>query len=158
MAAVLAVALVAAASCGFEDRNDFRMRSPTMEPTIEEGDIVTATMVEPGEYQPHASDVVVFHAPSDWGSSPGDPPRIYRVIAVPGDTVSCCDRAGRVLHNGTALREPYLAPDGEPPVAFEPLTVPAGHIFVLGDNRELANDSAHNGPLPLSTVIGVVED
>ncbi|XVV15062.1 signal peptidase I [Actinoplanes sp. CA-131856] len=158
LAAVLAVALVTAGSCGLDDRKNYRMSSASMKPTLEEGDLVTADMVEPGRYRPHAGDLVVFDAPSSWGSSPGDPPRIYRVIAVPGDTVGCCDTAGRVLRNGAALHEPYLAANGEPPVTFDPLTVPAGHLFLLGDNRGLANDSAHNGTLPLTTVIGVVRN
>ncbi|MEV6301230.1 signal peptidase I [Actinoplanes sp. NPDC051861] len=158
LTAVLALALLATASCGSDDRNDYRISSVAMEPTLAVGDVVTAKMVEPGEYQPHTGDLVVFEAPDSWGGSAGDPPRIYRVIAVPGDTVSCCDTTGRVLHNGTALSEPYLADKGEPPPAFDLLTVPAGHVFLLGDNRAQANDSAHNGPLSLTTVIGVVEN
>ncbi|MEU4624281.1 signal peptidase I [Actinoplanes sp. NPDC023801] len=156
LAAVLALALVASGSCGFDNVKKYRINSPAMKPTLTEGDIVTADMIEPGEYRPHAGDLVVFDAPGSWGAEPGDPPRIHRVIAVPGDTVSCCDPAGRVLHNGAALKEPYIAANGEPPVTFDPLTVPDGHIFVLGDNRGIANDSAYNGPLALTGVIGVL--
>jgi signal peptidase I len=36
------------------------------------------------------------------------------------------------------------------------ITVPAAHIFVLGDNMGIANDSRTVGPLPLADLIGVV--
>jgi signal peptidase I len=37
---------------------------------------------------------------------------------------------------------------------FEKTTVPEGHCFVLGDNRDLSLDSRHFGSIPLDSIIG----
>ena len=63
---------------------------------------------------------------------------IKRVIAIPGDTVEV--RGGLVYLNGTALDEPYV-PEGTSMPALEPVTIPPGHVFVMGDNRDVSQDS-----------------
>ncbi|HEX6075081.1 MAG TPA: signal peptidase I [Micromonosporaceae bacterium] len=95
---------------------------------------------------------------------PGEKDFIKRVIAVSGDTVACCDAGGRVTVNGHPLRESYIfedALDDVPPSAtecrsreFKPVTVPPGHIFVLGDHRIVSQDSRCQGPVPIENVIG----
>ncbi|GIJ61238.1 hypothetical protein Vau01_087540 [Virgisporangium aurantiacum] len=80
--------------------------------------------------------------------------RIRRVIGLPGDTVECRD--GRVHRNGTVLDEPYLA-DGAR-TDCEPTTVPAGSLYVLGDNRSISTDSRHEGTVAMASVVGRVVD
>jgi len=100
-------------------------------------------------------------------SQPGEKDFIKRVIGLPGDTVQCCDPAGHVMVNGKALDESaYLPPERDsaleaPPTpgecgprVFAPVTVPAGQIFVMGDNREVSQDSRCQGPVPIENVIG----
>jgi signal peptidase I len=155
----LAMFLTACGSIGDGARDKrYQVGSRAMEPTIAEGSTVTATVVKPGEYQPSRGDIVMFDPPASLGWNPDGRPRILRVVAVPGDTIACCDVQGRVTRNGTPQDEPYVNPsEFEPPTAFAPITVPAGELFLLGDYRGVANDSSHNGTLPVATVIGVVD-
>lgn len=87
-----------------------------------------------------------------FGPSNADPV-VKRVIAVGGDEVECCGDGGLVLVNGEPLDEPYLGSDlpfdggvldcASAPRSerrFPPLTVPAGHYLMLGDNRANSSD------------------
>jgi signal peptidase I len=72
---------------------------------------------------------------------------IKRVVGLPGDSVACCDASGRISVNDQPLEEEsylYVGPDGvqvkPSQIRFE-VVVPAGRIFVLGDNRTHSRDS-----------------
>jgi signal peptidase I len=75
-----------------------------------------------------------------------------RVIGLPGDTIEC--RAGTVYRDGTALAEPYLETPATTNDCGAPLTVPAGEVFVLGDHREVSQDSRQWGTIPQDAVDG----
>ena len=104
-------------------------------------------------------DIVVFKYPED-------PERdfIKRVIGLPGETVEL--RRKGVYINGQPIDEaPYhlklkypAPPEGAPQQdmldAFGPKTVPAGHLFVMGDNRDDSLDSRYWNFLPLNYVKG----
>jgi signal peptidase I len=86
---------------------------------------------------------------------------VKRVIGLPGETVWCCDTAGRVVVDGQPLAEPYLAgrrASGEPFRA----EVPAGRVWLLGDNRAASRDSRAfpgapgGGTVAMAAVIGRV--
>jgi signal peptidase I len=92
---------------------------------------------------------------------------IKRVIGVPGDHVACCNASGDVTINGVALNEQsYLYPGNSPGSAPSPtaghfnLTVPPGRLWVLGDHRQISDDSRlhsqdpDDGTIPESAVIG----
>jgi signal peptidase I len=77
---------------------------------------------------------------------------IKRVIGLEGEVVEA--RNGRVLVNGRELVEPYL-PDDVATADFGPVTVPADHVFVLGDNRGSSADSRFGlGPVPVEEIVG----
>ncbi|HEX5401435.1 MAG TPA: signal peptidase I [Pseudonocardiaceae bacterium] len=139
---------------------------------------------------PGPGDVIVFKGPPGWAESEfnvqessnvvvrwlrqfgssigiGAPPEydlVKRVIAVGGQTVSCCDKQNRVLVDGKPLNEPYiywmpgLSPTQE---SFPPVTIPKGDLWVMGDNRNNSFDSRFQaggglkGVVPSGDVIGI---
>ncbi|XVS63208.1 signal peptidase I [Actinosynnema sp. CA-299493] len=141
------------------------------------------TDIEPGE-------VVVFRGPETWGNNdfnsgrsdnpivagiqsvaslvglapPDERDFVKRVIAVGGQTVECCDDQHRVKVDGKPLDEPYIywqpgtSPENHDP--FEPVKVPEGHLWVMGDNRTNSTDSRKQGggglagTVPEDNVIG----
>lgn len=79
---------------------------------------------------------------------------VKRVVAMEGEELEIKD--GKVYVNGQALEEEYLHGDytaGENP-AYTKLTIPEGHVYVLGDNRFVSKDSRTFGPVPLSKIEG----
>ncbi len=97
-------------------------------------------------------------------SQPGQKDFIKRVVGLPGDIVACCDVKGRVTVNGYPLAETYIfenSPVDVPPDAhecrsrrFDPVTVPEGQIFVMGDHRLVSQDARCQGPVPIDNIIG----
>ena len=80
---------------------------------------------------------------------------IKRVIGIPGDIISIKDDA--VYRNGERLVEPYTK-DGRTSGEMEPITVPNGAYFVMGDNREVSTDTRNElvGFVPRDKIIGKV--
>jgi len=97
--------------------------------------------------EPRRGDVVVLKAPS---GSEGD--FIKRVIGLPGDNVEIVN--GVIYINGTELVEPYVKRSFT--YSYPKLTVPENTYFVLGDNRDVSNDSHRWGPLEGDNIIGKV--
>ncbi|MDT7656971.1 MAG: signal peptidase, partial [Pseudonocardiales bacterium] len=85
---------------------------------------------------------------------------IKRVIAVGGQTVTCCDAQNRITVDGKPLNEPYIyyLPEAGPPTQsdFGPIKVPDGQLWVMGDSRNNSSDSRvpGHGPIPVANVIG----
>lgn len=136
----------------------FYVPSASMEPTLHgcPGCTDDRILVNRLAYEfsgPQRGDVVVFRGTGDWlPPGGGDRTLVKRVIAVAGDTVVCCDPAGRVQLNGQAVTEPYLGSDDHRP--FGPVTVTPGHLWVMGDNRSQSADSRDHGLITTDVVIG----
>ncbi|MGQ4512630.1 signal peptidase I [Streptomyces sp. DW26H14] len=131
----------------------------SMTPTINAGDKVLAQRVSGDDV--HRGDVVVFKD-AEWG----DLPLVKRVVGIGGDTVACCDKQGRLSVNGTALDEPYTdkaLDGGRAGGANFSAKVPAGELFMLGDERATSLDSRvhlqdkEQGSVPRSDVRGRVD-
>ncbi len=155
----------------------YRIPSAGMDVTLRVGDYLYATKPGYGARlpftntpvspyrRPNRGDVLIF-------GLPGNPDRnaIKRVIALPGETVEIRDRV--VFINRANLIENYvhffdsrvqsrdvIDPNIVPPGAgnmhnYGPVTVPEGHVFVLGDNRDNSEDSRYWGFLDLALVKG----
>ena len=127
--------------------------SGSMLPTLELQDRVLVEKLRPKLGQPlPLGTIVVFHPPEALLAAGYDPKAalIKRVVARSGDEVEV--KGGELYRNGAAVREPWLV---EPMhYRFGPVTVPAGNLLVLGDNRNASLDSHLWGPLPKEEVIG----
>lgn len=121
--------------------------SRSMEPTLQPGDyyILALNAYREGSV-PERGDIIVYY-------NYDGTPYVKRVIARGGETIILI--GGRVWLNGALLAEPYLK---ERPFPARPIavTVPQNHVFVLGDNRNLSEDSRDLGPIPLDRVMGRV--
>ena len=58
-----------------------------------------------------------------------------------------------VFVDGLPIDEPYLAPGSQMP-DFDQITVPAGEVLVMGDNRGNSTDSRSFGPIPEDEIVG----
>ena len=128
----------------------FFMRIPqvsglSMAPHISSGEIVLINTMAYKFAPPHRGDIIAFHH-----DGPTADTFIKRIIGLPGDSVRI-DR-GRVFVNGAALDEAYVRfPDER---SFPAVTVPAGSLYVLGDNRAASDDSRSWGFVPQDRVLG----
>ena len=92
-------------------------------------------------------DVVVFHYPRDPSKS-----FVKRVIGVAGDHVRI--NSGQVYVNGKPLEEDYVAPEYADQRSMAEIVVPPHCYFVLGDHRNMSNDSRDFGPVPAKDIYG----
>jgi signal peptidase I len=134
---------------------------------------------------PQPGDVVVFRGPDSWTNTefsvpesdnallnglqqfgsliglapPDEKDFVKRVIAVGGQTVQCCDSRDRVIVDGEPLDEPYIyyIPESrQRQDPFDPVTVPEGQLWLMGDSRNNSADSRApgHGTVPVDNVIG----
>lgn len=137
----------------------YRVPTGSMESTIEVGDQVLAEKVSINlGMGVKRGDIVVFHNPD--GTSDHDI-LVKRVIATAGQTVDL--RNGVVYVDDEPLDEPYVTGESYPlpaqaagVVVSFPYTVPAGHVWVMGDNRENSADSRYFGAVNEDDLIAVV--
>ena len=149
---LVAIALVIAIFVRFFIAEPRFIPSPSMVPTLAVGDRLLVEKVSYHLHLPNRGDIVVFAPPpqlQEYGYQASQA-FIKRVIGLPGQQVQVSQ--GKVYVNGEPLAENYVleAPQYEMP----PVTVPAGQLFVMGDNRNDSNDSHVWGFLPIENVIG----
>jgi signal peptidase I len=157
-----------------------------MLPTIKIGETVTVDRYAYRARQPALGDIVLFHPPSgaknflgtcgvaDEGESPSghyfsracDVPTpsewksetfIERVVGLPGDRIAM--KNGHVYRNGVREKDPYIAPCGGYPQGCnfpQPVVIPRGDYYMIGDNRCCSEDSRFWGPVRKSWIVGRV--
>jgi len=138
-----------------------RVEGFSMLPTLENGEyiLISRLSYKLGEF--HRGDIIVFRPPmypeaSTWQRLFGLPrfdnryeDYIKRIIGLPGEKVKMAD--GKVYINGVPLIEPYI---DTPANYANEWTVPAGELFMLGDNRNNSADSHAWGFLPEENILG----
>jgi signal peptidase I len=154
----------------------FYIPSGSMENTLQVDDKIIVNELQPSVFGLSRGDVVVFRDPGGWlppaapvaqnplagavdsaltfvglSASDSDDHLVKRVIGLPGDHVTCCSTDGRLTVDGVPIEEPYtIIPTGQTraaTLAFD-VTVPAGELWVMGDNRYDSQDSSRNQGLP----------
>ena len=147
----------------------YKHPSGSMMPTIGEGEHFVVTKLHERGVMPARGDLIVFRLP-------GNPSEVFvkRVLAIGGDTV--VDAPGAIVVNGAAWPRRACesasgpgqcwlerAPDGREYTILETpgvparrvtATVPAGQVWVRGDNRGNSHDSAAFGPVAVEDVLG----
>ena len=107
-----------------------------MAPTLHTGDHLCIQMVG---FFPKEGDIVVVAPEGDEGF-----PIIKRIIATEGQTVDIDYATSTVYVDGVALEEDYIKEarwDLYADNGVNHITVPEGHIYVMGDNRNGSSDS-----------------
>ena len=145
----------------------YRIPSPAMEPSILVGDFLFADTRAAARRMPQRNDVVIFPSLTQ-----PDLTLIKRVVGLPGDTL--LTRDGQLYRNGRAVAEPWIRPlssadsiplvqettklpsgaSGPTMLNWGPVLVPAGQLFVMGDNRPESYDSRFWGTLPADRIMG----
>jgi len=160
----------------------YKIPSGSMEPTLAVGQRVLVNRIGMRFEGPYVGEIVVFHPPAgadqeeshelpkcglysrpaDYRgaacdqTNPGEASVnfIKRIVAGPGDTISI--REGHVYRNGKREQDSYINPcGGKEECNFPtPIKIPAGHWFMMGDNRGESDDSRFWGPVPTGWIIG----
>jgi len=139
----------------------FRIPSESMEDTLLVGDFLFANKLLygpklpfldvrlPAIRDPKPGDIIIFRFPQD--------PKIdyiKRCVATEGQTVELIDN--QLFVDGVMREETHTKYvfGSRPDRHFGPFTVPPGHIFMMGDNRDNSADSRAWGPLDKKLIAG----
>jgi signal peptidase I len=143
----------------------FIVDGPSMQPNFWNRERIIVNKILYDIRQPQRGEVIVFHVPQEGRDF------IKRVIGLPGETVKV--EGDKVFINGKQIAENYLKDAYEkahavgdlynrndndrsnfPNSQFPDGVVPAGMLFVMGDNRSNSEDSRMIGYIPIDRIVG----
>jgi len=130
----------------------FVVRGMSMEPNFHDGDYLWIEKISAHLMGFNRGEVIVLQAPDN-------PNTVYikRVIGLPGERVIVKSNKVYIAkgYAAFALNEPYI--DGDMVKGkTEDITLTGDEIFVMGDNRNVSEDSRYFGPVKLKSVVGRV--
>jgi signal peptidase I len=179
---IIAVALGLALAIQAFIIKPYRIPSGSMEPTLAIGQRVLVNRIATDFSEPHVGEIAVFHPPEgaeqeECGPTPhviklgeaacaAPVPKessvnfIKRIVAGPGDEIYI--KEGHVYRKAVGKsqfvreQDSYIRACGESPECNfpKPIKIPAGHWFMMGDNRGESDDSRFWGPVPTGWIIG----
>ncbi len=133
----------------------YSIPSGSMIPTLQIGDRILVDKLSYHLHAVHRGDVVVFATPPEEIKVLMVNDLVKRVIGLPGETISSGPR-GEVFINGKLIKQSWLTAnarnDPGPPIRTQ--KIPAGEVFVMGDNRGSSDDSRFIGPVSESLIVG----
>ena len=160
----------------------YRIPSGSMEPTLTIGQRVLVDRIGTHFSKPHIGEIAVFHPPKEaekqvcgptphtvkYGGAACSEPEpvessvnfIKRVVAGPGDEIYIKEGHAYLKAPGKSMfvreHDPYIRECGSSPECNfpTPIKIPAGHWFMMGDNRGESDDSRFWGPVPEGWIIG----
>jgi signal peptidase I len=162
----------------------YKIPSGSMEPTLEIGQRVLVNRIGTHFSEPHIGEITVFHPPrgaqqEECGSSrqlvdfadgkacsepvPEEDTGvnfIKRLVAGPGDEIYISEghvwRKAPHHEHFEKEKDSYIRECGASPACNlrTPIDIPAGHWFMMGDNRGESDDSRYWGPIPTRWIIG----
>ncbi len=128
--------------------------------TLQDHEYLIATKYDYLLGDPERFDVVICHYPGRMragllGIGQMQEDFVKRVVGLPGETIELRD--GELYVNGEFVEQDFARTEST--ADFGPYTVPEGHYFVMGDNRDRSNDSRNPevGALERSQIIGHVQ-
>ncbi len=145
----------------------YQVDGPSMQNTLENNDRLivlklprTIARVTGHDFIPHRYDIIVFNQQESSGFTPAETKQlIKRVIGLPGEHVVV--KSGRVTIYNKEHPEGFNPDNGVPSTANNgtsqgnvDITVPAGQVFVLGDNRPNSLDSRYFGTVKADSIVG----
>ena len=127
-----------------------RVDGSSMLNTLTDGEYMIATKFDYLLGDPERFDIVIC----DYPNTSDGMYRVKRVIGLPDETIEL--RAGELYVDGVHIEQDFDMTPNE--TYFGPYTVPPGHYFVMGDNRNNSKDSrsAMVGPLARNEIKGHV--
>lgn len=134
-----------------------RVSGGSMLDTLHGGDYMFIDKVSYAFTEPDYGDIVICYYPDAYYQNGNLEyrTRVKRVVGLPGDVLETRD--GQLYVNGQPMYELYLSKLRRATHGLEtPVTVPDGHVYVMGDNRINSNDSRLGsvGPIPCSHIVG----